>query len=101
MVWLMERLLFTPIRRAWREREAVIQAGLEASTLTRDEAEEARVEVHRILREARQNAQTGIDAAIAEGDQVRAAKVAEATEEFQRLVTEARIEIQAEQAQAA
>jgi F-type H+-transporting ATPase subunit b len=101
MVGLMERLVFTPIRQAWRERDAAIQAGLEASTLTRDEAEEARAEVNRILRQARQHAQAAIDAAIAEGDKVRAAKIAEATEEFQRLVTEARIEIQAEQAQAA
>ncbi len=101
MVWLMERLVFTPIRKAWREREAAIQAGLEASSLTRDEAEESRAEVSRILREARQHAQVAIDSAIAEGDKVRAAKIGEATDEFQRLVTEARIEIQAEQAQAA
>lgn len=101
MVWLMERMVFTPIRQAWRERDAAVQAGLDASTMTRDEAEESRTEVSRILRDARQNAQTSIDAAIAEGDNVRAAKIEEATAEFQRLVDEARVQIQAEQAQAA
>jgi len=100
MVWLMERLVFTPIRTAWQERNEAIQAGIEASTATRDEAEEARLEVRRILNEARRQAQQVLDEVRAEGDRLRALSVEEATQEFQRLVAQARIEIQVEQAQA-
>ena len=101
MVWVMDRLVFTPIRTAWRERDDAIQAGIEASTSTRDEAEEARREVRRILSEARHEAQRTIDEVRGEGEQLRAQTIDGATAEFQRLVNEARVEIQAEQVQAA
>jgi len=101
VVWLMEGFVFAPIRKAWRERDEAIQAGLAASTATRDEAEEARIEVRSILHEARTRAQRTIDEAIAAGNEVRAARIAEANAEFERLLTDARVQIQAEQAQAA
>jgi F-type H+-transporting ATPase subunit b len=101
MVWLMEVLVFSPVRKAWREREQNIQSGLEASSAVRDEAADVHEEVRRILGEARRQAQRSIDGVTEEGDQLRAERIAEATAEFQRLVNEARIEIQAEQAQAA
>ncbi|HEV3312554.1 MAG TPA: F0F1 ATP synthase subunit B [Chloroflexota bacterium] len=100
MVWLMELLVFNPVRNARREREANIQAGLEATTATRDEAAEAREEVRRILNQARREAQASLDEVTSEGARLRSERIREATEEFQRLLTAARIDIQAEQAQA-
>jgi F-type H+-transporting ATPase subunit b len=101
MVYLMERLVFSPIRKAWRERDAAIQAGLQASTDTRAEAEKARDEVRRILTDARLEAQSTIDAITAEGQRYRAQQVEQAQAEFNRLVQEARDQIEAERAQAA
>src|SRR5579884_282620 len=92
-VWLMERLVFAPIRQAWAERDRAIQEGLAASTDSRDFAEEARAEVQRILREARQQAQGEIDRATAEGSRTRDQLVAEATQEFRRLLEQARVQI--------
>lgn len=101
MVWLMERLVFAPVRAAWRQRDEAIQAGIQASSVSSHEADEAREEVRRILHGARQEAQAAIDAATQEGQRIRAEYVQRATAEFQRLVADARIQIQAEQAQAA
>lgn len=100
MVWAMETLVFGPIRRAWRERNEHIQAGLAATSATRDEAEEARAEVRRILTEARRQAQAAIDEVTGEGEGLRTRRIEEATTEFHRLVNEARVQIQAEQVQA-
>jgi len=100
MVWAMEKLVFSPIRQAWRERNAAIQTGLEASTATRDEAERGRQEVRRILSEARRQSQVALDGIRAEGEKIRSQNVEEATAEFQRLLTEARAQIRAEQSQA-
>lgn len=101
MVGLMERLVFTPIRTAWAERDRRIQEGLSASNESRDEAEHARIEVQRILAAARQEAQTDIDAATAAGDRARDELVAQATEEFRRLVDSARQEIAADRSRTA
>src|SRR5436309_5300780 len=65
-VFGMERLVFTPIRRAWAERDRLIQEGLAASSEGRDEAQHAREEVRRLLAEARGRAQQEIDAATIE-----------------------------------
>src|SRR5437588_430014 len=70
-VWFMERFVFTPIRAAWAERERRIAEGLNASSQSRDEVEQARAEVRRILGEARQQAQQQVDAAVAEGARIR------------------------------
>lgn len=95
-VVLMERLVFDPIRGAWRERERRVQEGLAASGESRDEARRAREEVQRILAESRREAQTQIDRAVAEGAKTRDQLVAQATEEFRRLLDEARQQIAAE-----
>jgi len=100
MVWLMEVLVFGPIRTAWREREARIHEGMAAVVSQRDEAVEAREEVRRLLGEARREAQHSMDEITAEGEQMRAKQIEEATAEFQRLVGEARVQIQAEQVKA-
>lgn len=96
MVAAMERLVFDPIRSAWAERDRRIQEGLSASNLGREEAERGRAAVQQILAEARQQAQGDIDAATTRGGQIRDEMVAQATEEFRRLVAEARDEINAE-----
>src|SRR5947209_3733919 len=83
-VWIMETLVFQPIRGAWAERDRQIREGLAASSESKDEAERARAEVQRILNEARSTAQREIDAATSEGGRVRDQRVAEATEEFRR-----------------
>jgi F-type H+-transporting ATPase subunit b len=101
MVYLMERLVFGPIRTASRERDATIQAGMQASTDTRHEAEQARDEVRRILTEGRRDAQRIIDGVMAEGQQLRARQIEQAQAEFNRLVDEARQQISAERLQAA
>jgi F-type H+-transporting ATPase subunit b len=95
-VWMMERFVFGPIRTAWVERDRLIQEGLAASTEGRDEAEQARIEVLRILSEARQTAQSGIDEATGAGAKERDELVAEASAEFRRLLEAARIDIGAE-----
>ena len=98
---LMERLVFQPIRQAWAERDRAIQEGLQASGESRDEAEHARAEVERILMEARRRSQQEIDQATAAGGRTRDQLVAQATEEFRRLVEDARQQINAERDRAA
>ena len=95
-VVLMERLVFDPIRGAWRERDRRVQEGLAASGQSREEAEHARAEVQRILADARREAQSQIDRAVAEGGTTRDQLVAQATEEFRRLLDEARQQIAVE-----
>lgn len=100
-VWFMEMLVFNPIRRAWAERDRRIEEGLNASTQSREEVEQARAEVQRLLTEARQQAQQQIDGAVAEGARVRDELVARATEEFHRELDAARGQIQQEREQTA
>ncbi len=101
MVWAMEALVFTPIRNAWAERDRAIQEGLAASGQSRDEAERARAEVQEILADARRRAQGEIDQGTATGVRVRDQLVAEAQEEFRRLLDQARGEIAAERERSA
>jgi ATP synthase F0 subunit b len=90
MVRVMEALVFDPIRRAWADRDRQIQEGLASSNEGRDEAEQARAEVRRLLAEARQAAQRQIDHATEAGGRVRDEAVAQATAEFRRLIDQAR-----------
>lgn len=100
-VWLMETLVFNPIRRAWAERDRKIQEGLSASGESRDEAERAREEVQEILADARRQAQAELDEGTAAGERLRGELVAQATEEFRRLVDQARNQIAAERERSA
>jgi F-type H+-transporting ATPase subunit b len=100
-VFLMERMVFDPIRKAWSERERLIQEGLAASSGSQEEAEQARAEVRRILVEARQSAQQQIDSATAAGSRTRDDLVGQATTEFRRLVDEARQQISGERERSA
>src|SRR5919205_3886508 len=101
MIWAMETLVFGPIRAAWAERDRRIQEGLNASNESRGELEQARAEVQRILTEARQRAQSEVDAAVGRAGEVRDQLVEQATEEFRRLVDVAQIEIAQERERAA
>jgi F-type H+-transporting ATPase subunit b len=96
MVWAMQTLVFGPIRAKWAERDRLIAEGLAASTEGRDDVEEARQEVQRLLGEARRAAQSEIDEATAAGGRAREQLVAQATEEFRRQVDEARAAIRRE-----
>src|SRR5947209_7668359 len=95
-VYMMERFVFDPIRAAWAERDRRIQEGLASSTDSRQEAERAREAVQQVLNDARREAQAEIDRATAAGGKARDQMVAEATQEFHRLVDEARTQITAE-----
>lgn len=95
-VWLMETMVFNPIRHAWAERDRRIQEGLAASNESRTEAEQARKEVQDILADARRRAQSEVDQATAAGGRERDELVAQATEEFRRLLDNARQEITAQ-----
>jgi F-type H+-transporting ATPase subunit b len=95
-LFMMERFVFDPIRGAWAERDRRIQEGLASSTDSRQEAEQAREAVQQILNEARRRAQAEIDQATAAGGKARDQMVAQATEEFHRMVDEARGQIAAE-----
>lgn len=97
-VGIMERLVFQPIRHAWAERDRNIQEGLASSTEGRDEAERAADEVRQILARARREAQAKIDEATTTGGEVRDKLVAQASEEFRRLVEQARAELSVESA---
>lgn len=97
-VGMMERLVFQPIRYAWAERDRNIQEGLASSTEGRDEAERAADEVREILSRARREAQGKIDEATTAGGEVRDTLVAQASEEFRRLVEQARAELSVESA---
>jgi len=97
-VGIMERLVFQPIRQAWAERDRTIQEGLASSTEGRDEAERAADEVREILARARREAQGKIDEATTAGGEVRDTLVAQASEEFRRLVEQARAELSVESA---
>ncbi len=97
-VGIMERLVFQPIRQAWAERDRNIQEGLASSTEGRDEAERAAGEVREILARARREAQAKIDEATTAGGEVRDTLVAQASEEFRRLVEQARAELSVESA---
>jgi F-type H+-transporting ATPase subunit b len=100
-VWIMERLVFTPIRTAWAERERRIQEGLNASNQSREEVEQARAEVQRLLSEARQQAQQQMDAAVQDSAQLRDDLVARASEDFRQQVDAARGTIAQERESAA
>ena len=100
-VYLMERLVFTPVRAAWAERDRSIQEGLEASNRGREEAQRAREEGERILADARREAQGEIDEATTSGGRTRDQLVAKATDEFRRLLDEARGEIAQERERSA
>jgi len=95
-VYLMEILVFSPIRAKWAERDRLIQEGLSASNLGREEVEQARAEVIRILQEARREAQRQIDEVTAEGNHRRDELIAQATAEFRREVDSAQQQIRAE-----
>ncbi len=97
-VGIMERLVFQPIRQAWAERDRNIQEGLASLTEGRDEAERAAGEVREILARARREAQAKIDEATTAGGEVRDTLVAQASEEFRRLVEQARAELSVESA---
>ncbi len=101
MVYAMQTLVFAPIRQKWAERERLIQEGLAASTEGRDEAEHARSEVQRILRDARREAQEQIDKATAAGNRVRDEVVQRAQTEFRRQLDAARDSIAAERERSA
>jgi F-type H+-transporting ATPase subunit b len=101
MVYAMERLVFGPLRAKWAERDRLVEEGLAASNEGREEQLQAREEVLRLLRGARQTAQGEIDAATAEGNRARDELVARATAEFRRLVDEARERIVAERQRSA
>jgi F-type H+-transporting ATPase subunit b len=96
LVWAMEAWVFNPIRGAWADRDRAIQEGLAASSQSREDAEQARASVRRILAEARGKAQSQIDQATAAAGTLRDQLVAEATEEFRRLLDKARQDIAAE-----
>ncbi|HZS94647.1 MAG TPA: F0F1 ATP synthase subunit B [Chloroflexota bacterium] len=96
MVFVLERWVFAPIRKAWAERDRLIQEGLQATGTGREEIEQAREEVRQILTEARRQAQQEVDQATAQADALRDQMVAQATAEFRRLVDTARGEIAAE-----
>jgi F-type H+-transporting ATPase subunit b len=89
-VFMMERLVFDPIRRAWAERDRSIQEGLQASSGSHEDVQRARDEVQRILQAARREAQGHIDQATAAGNSVRDEQIAAATMEYRRMVDEAR-----------
>jgi F-type H+-transporting ATPase subunit b len=93
-VFMMERLVFDPIRRAWAERDRMIQEGLQASTGSEEDVRRAREEVQRILAEARREAQRQVDGATAEGNKVREEQIAQASAQFRSQVEAARAEIQ-------
>lgn len=93
-VFMMERLVFDPIRKAWAQRDRMIEEGLRASSNSQEDVQRAREEVQRILQEARRDAQRQIDRATAEGSKTREDLVARATAEFRSQVERARGEIQ-------
>jgi F-type H+-transporting ATPase subunit b len=95
-VWLMETLVFEPIRRARAERERAIQEGLAASSDSQEEARKGAEEVQEVYADARRQAQQEVDAATQRGNKVREELVAQATAEFRRLLDAARGDIAAD-----
>jgi F-type H+-transporting ATPase subunit b len=92
-VWLMQTLVFEPIRVAWEQREKAIQEGLAASSNSQEEAQRGAEQVREVFAEARRRSQAEIDAAAARGNTIREELIAQATEEFRRLLDAARAEI--------
>jgi F-type H+-transporting ATPase subunit b len=100
-VWLMQTLVFEPIRVAREEREKAIQEGLAASSNSQEEAQRGAEQVRAVFADARRRAQAEVDAAAARGNSLREELVAQATEEFRRLLDAARGEIAQEREQSA
>jgi F-type H+-transporting ATPase subunit b len=100
-VWLMQTLVFEPIRIAREEREKAIQEGLAASSNSQEEAQRGAEQVREVFADARRRAQAEVDAAAARGNGLREELVAQATEEFRRLLDAARAEIAQEREQSA
>lgn len=100
-VWLMQSLVFEPIRLAREEREKAIQDGLAASSNSQEEAQRGADQVREVYAEARRKAQAEVDASAARGNAVREELVAQATEEFRRLLDAARAEIAQDREQSA
>jgi F-type H+-transporting ATPase subunit b len=100
-VWLMQTLVFEPIRVAWEQREKAIQEGLAASSDSQEEAQRGAEQVREVFAEARRRAQAEIDAAAARGNTIREELIAQATQEFRRLLDAARAEIAEERERSA
>ncbi len=100
-VWIMQTLVFEPVRKAREERERAVQEGLAATNTSQEEAQRGAEEVQRVYAEARRRAQAEVDAATAQGNRVREEQVANATEEFRRLLDAARADIARERETAA
>lgn len=92
-VWLMQSLVFEPIRIAREAREKAIQEGLAASSNSQEEAQRGAEQVREVYAEARRQAQSEVDAAGARGNAIREDLVAQASAEFRRLLDAARGEI--------
>lgn len=100
-VWLMQTLVFEPIRIAREEREKAIQEGLAASSNSQEEAQRGAEQVREVYADARRRAQAEVDAAAARGNEIREELVAQASAEFRRLLDDARVEIARDREQAA
>ncbi len=100
-VWLMQTLVFEPIRIAREEREKAIQEGLAASSDSQEEAQRGAEQVREVFAEARRRAQAEVDAAATRGSEIREELIARASAEFRRLLDEARVEIAQDREQAA
>jgi F-type H+-transporting ATPase subunit b len=100
-VWLMQTLVFEPIRVARDQREKAIQEGLAASSDSQEEAQRGAEQVREVYAEARRRAQSEVDAAAARGNAIREDLVAQASAEFRRLLDSARAEIGHDREQAA
>lgn len=92
-VWLMQSLVFEPIRIARDEREKAIQDGLAASSDSQEEARRGAEQVREVYADARHRAQAEVDAAAGRGNAVREELVTQATAEFRRLLDAARADI--------
>jgi F-type H+-transporting ATPase subunit b len=90
---ILARYVLPPINRALEQRQDEIRQSLQAAERARAEADETRAERHTIIEQARQQAREIVANANASAERVRDDSVQKGQQEYERLLSNAEIEI--------
>ncbi len=101
LIWILNRLLYRPIRRTLDERARRIREGMEEAERAREQAARAEEEYRARLEEARRQAQAITDEAREQGRLEREKIVEQARAEAQRFLEDARLQLEMERRDAA
>lgn len=101
LIWILNRLLYRPIRRTLDERARRIREGMEEAERAKEQAARAEEEYRARLEEARRQAQALADEAREQGRLEREKFLEQARAEAQRFLEDARLQLELERRDAA